>query len=89
MHTWHQVACQTNIHKVTTEPPIETRFEARPTDALLVAAQVPGSATFEGGIPVMTASGEHIGSIGVSGAAASDDGICAQVAIDAVATDLQ
>jgi|TARA_B110000037_G_C16696152_1_gene332842 uncharacterized protein GlcG (DUF336 family) len=52
-------------------------------------AHIPGIATFEGGLPVMTASGEHIGSIGVSGAAASDDGICAQVAIDAVAADLQ
>ncbi len=52
-------------------------------------AHVPGIATFEGGLPVKTASGEHIGSIGVSGAKAHEDGICAQAAIDAVAEDLK
>ena len=51
-------------------------------------AHVPGVAAFEGGLPVMTASGEHIGSIGVSGAPASDDGICAQAGIDAIAAEL-
>ena len=51
-------------------------------------AHVPGVAAFEGGLPVMTASGEHIGSIGVSGAPASDDGLCAQAAIDAIAAEL-
>ena len=52
-------------------------------------AHVPGIATFEGGLPVMTSNGEHVGSIGVSGAKAHEDGICAQAAIDAVASDLQ
>ena len=51
-------------------------------------AHVPGVAAFEGGLPVMTTSGEHIGSIGVSGAPASDDGICAQAGIDAIAAEL-
>jgi uncharacterized protein GlcG (DUF336 family) len=51
-------------------------------------AHVPGVAAFEGGLPVITASGEHIGSIGVSGAPASDDGICAQAGIDAIAAEL-
>lgn len=51
-------------------------------------AYVPGIATFEGGLPVITSSGAHIGSIGVSGAAASDDGICAQAGIDAIANEL-
>jgi uncharacterized protein GlcG (DUF336 family) len=51
-------------------------------------AHVPGVAAFEGGLPVMTASGEHIGSIGVSGAPASDDGICAQAGIDAITAEL-
>ena len=51
-------------------------------------AHVPGVAAFEGGLPVMTASGEHIGSIGVSGAPASDDGLCAQAGIDAIAAEL-
>lgn len=52
-------------------------------------AHVPGIATFEGGLPVMTASGVHIGSIGVSGAAAPDDGKCAQAGIDAIADELK
>ena len=51
-------------------------------------AHVPGIATFEGGLPVMTAGGVHIGSIGVSGAAASDAGLRAQAGIDAIANDL-
>lgn len=52
-------------------------------------AFVPGIATFEGGLPIMTAGGVHIGSIGVSGARADQDGVCAQAAIDAVANDLK
>ena len=47
-------------------------------------AFVPGLVTFEGGLPIMTGSGEHIGAIGVSGAAADQDGVCAQAALDAV-----
>ena len=52
-------------------------------------AHVPGIATFEGGLPIKTAGGVHIGSIGVSGASAEQDGICAQAALDAVASDLK
>ena len=52
-------------------------------------AHVPGIATFEGGLPIMTADGKHIGSIGVSGASAEQDGICAQAALDAVKNDLK
>jgi uncharacterized protein GlcG (DUF336 family) len=52
-------------------------------------AFVPGVATFEGGLPIMTASGVHIGSIGVSGARSDQDGACAQVGIDAIADDLK
>ncbi len=52
-------------------------------------AYVPGIATFEGGLPIMTAGGVHIGSIGVSGARADQDGVCAQAALDAVASDLK
>jgi uncharacterized protein GlcG (DUF336 family) len=44
---------------------------------------VPGLLMIEGGMPVVTAKGEQIGAIGVSGASAEQDGICAQVAIDA------
>lgn len=52
-------------------------------------AFVPGVATFEGGLPVITSSGVHIGSIGVSGAASTDDGKCAQAGLDAIADDLK
>jgi glc operon protein GlcG len=52
-------------------------------------AYVPGIATFEGGLPIMTADGKHIGAIGVSGATAEQDGICAQAGLDAVKGDLK
>lgn len=52
-------------------------------------AHVPGIAAFEGGLPIVTAAGHHIGSIGVSGATAQQDGVCAQAAIDAVKDHLK
>ena len=52
-------------------------------------AFVPGLVTFEGGLPIMTGSGEHIGAIGVSGARSDQDGMCAQAALDAVKDDLK
>ena len=44
----------------------------------------PGLAAFAGGLPIMTASGQQIGAIGVSGASADEDEMCAQAGIDAV-----
>jgi uncharacterized protein GlcG (DUF336 family) len=52
-------------------------------------AHVPGIAAFEGGLPIKTAGGEHIGSIGVSGASAEQDGLCAQAGLDAVQGQLK
>lgn len=52
-------------------------------------AYVPGIVTFEGGLPIMTADGKQVGAIGVSGASAEQDGICAQAAVDAVKNDLK
>jgi uncharacterized protein GlcG (DUF336 family) len=52
-------------------------------------AYVPGIVTFEGGLPIMTADGKQIGAIGVSGATAEQDGLCAQAAVDAVKNDLK
>ncbi len=49
---------------------------------------VPGIVTFAGGLPIITAKGEHIGAIGVSGASADQDEICAQAGLDAVKADL-
>ena len=50
---------------------------------------VPGFLMIEGGAPILTAKGQQIGAIGVSGASAEQDGICAQVAVDAVKADLK
>ena len=52
-------------------------------------AHVPGIATFEGGLPIMSGDGKHMGAIGVSGASAEQDGVCAQAALDAVKGDLK
>lgn len=51
-------------------------------------AHVPGIVTFAGGLPIVTAKGEHIGSIGVSGDTADHDEQCAQASLDAVKGDL-
>ena len=51
--------------------------------------QVPGLVIFPGGLPILTADGEHIGGIGVSGATGDQDEQCAQAAIDAVADKLR
>lgn len=44
----------------------------------------PRTATFPGGLPIVTASGRHIGGIGVSGASGDQDEACAQAGLDAV-----
>ena len=53
------------------------------------AAFGPGLNYFEGGLPIMTADGQHIGGIGVSGDTGANDAICAQAGIDAAADDLK
>ena len=53
------------------------------------AAFVPGIIYFEGGLPIMTAGGYHVGGIGVSGDTGANDAICGQAGIDAAAADLQ
>jgi len=45
---------------------------------------VPGIVLLEGGLPIITKEGQHIGSIGISGATPELDGICAQAGIDAI-----
>ena len=49
---------------------------------------VPGIVLLEGGLPVITKDGQHIGSIGISGANPELDGICAQAGIDTIAEEL-
>lgn len=46
-------------------------------------ASQPGIALFQGGLP-MTVDGEVIGGIGVSGASAEQDEICARAGLDAI-----
>ena len=50
---------------------------------------IPGIALLEGGLPVITESGEHIGSIGISGATPELDGICAAAGLLAISEDLR
>ena len=45
---------------------------------------VPGIVLLEGGLPIITNDGQHIGAIGISGATPELDGICAQAGIDAI-----
>lgn len=45
---------------------------------------VPGIVLLEGGLPIITKDGQHIGSIGISGATPELDGICAQAGIEAI-----
>ncbi len=51
-------------------------------------SSVPGIVLLEGGLPIITKDGQHIGSIGISGANPELDGICAQAGIDAIWEDL-
>lgn len=45
---------------------------------------VPGIVLLEGGLPIITKDGQHIGSIGISGATPELDGICAQAGLNAI-----
>jgi len=45
---------------------------------------VPGIVLLEGGLPIITHDGQHIGSIGISGATPELDGLCAKAAIAAI-----
>ena len=51
-------------------------------------ANVPGIVLLEGGLPIITKDGQHIGSIGISGASPELDGICAKAALDAIQDEL-
>jgi glc operon protein GlcG len=45
---------------------------------------IPGIALLEGGLPILTKDGQHIGAIGVSGATPELDGICAEAGLKAI-----
>ena len=69
--------------------PFSTKQVGEITTNIPGIAFVPGIVTFEGGLPIKTAGGEHVGAIGVSGGTAEQDGICAQAGLDAVKDDLK
>jgi uncharacterized protein GlcG (DUF336 family) len=52
-------------------------------------AFLPRVAVIQGGLPIITASGVHIGGVGVSGSTAQNDEACAQTGLDAVKDDLK
>jgi uncharacterized protein GlcG (DUF336 family) len=45
---------------------------------------VPGFVLLEGGLPIITKDGQHIGAIGVSGATSDLDAVCAQAGLNAI-----
>jgi len=47
-------------------------------------AFLPHVAVIQGGLPIMTVGGVHIGGVGVSGSTAQNDEACAQAGLDAV-----
>lgn len=49
---------------------------------------VPEVVLLEGGLPIFSQGGEHMGSIGVSGAMPDLDGQCAQAGLDAIVDEL-
>ena len=69
--------------------PFSTKQIGQLVPGLPGIAFIPGVVTFEGGLPIMTADGKHIGAIGVSGGSAEQDGMCAQAGIDAVKNELK
>jgi glc operon protein GlcG len=52
-------------------------------------AFLPHIAVIQGGLPIMTAGGIHIGGVGVSGSTAQNDEACAQAGLDAVKDQLK
>ena len=69
--------------------PFSTKQIGEITKNIPGIAFVPGLVTFEGGLPIVTGSGEPIGSVGVSGGTAEQDGICAQAGLDAAKDSLK
>lgn len=70
--------------------PVSTKDLAKRNEGLANGPYlaVPGIVLLEGGLPIITKDGQHIGSIGISGATPELDGICAQAGIDAIGDEL-
>ncbi len=52
-------------------------------------AFVPGLQFFDGGLPIQSADGAHLGGIGVNGSSGANDALCAQAGLDAAAEFLR
>ena len=52
-------------------------------------AFLPRVAVIQGGLPIMTSGGVHVGGVGVSGSTAQNDEACAQAGLDTVKDDLK
>ena len=48
-------------------------------------SSIPDIVCLEGGLPIISKDGQHLGSIGISGANPELDGLCAQAGLDAIA----
>lgn len=59
------------------------------TGAPNALAFAPDNILFPGGLPIASASGQHLGGIGVSGSMPQDDEACAKAGLDAVTSDLK
>lgn len=66
--------------------PISTKDLAKRNEGMVNGPYlaVPGVVLLEGGLPIITQDGQHIGSIGISGATPELDGICAQAGVDTI-----
>ncbi len=66
--------------------PISTKALAERNNNYLNSpySSVPGVVLLEGGLPIISKAGQHLGSIGISGANPELDGQCAQAALDAI-----
>ncbi|GJL94353.1 MAG: hypothetical protein DHS20C05_07580 [Hyphococcus sp.] len=63
--------------------PRATKSAAERAQEFPALGHAPNIAIFEGGEPIFTAEGSHIGGVGVSGARGSEDAECARVGIEA------
>ena len=70
--------------------PVSTKDLAKRNEGILNDPYlgVPGIVLLEGGLPILTKDGQHIGSIGISGATPALDGVCAQAGLEALNDDL-
>ena len=71
--------------KTSADIPVSTRtFRDIARVNALGLDYTPGTTGVAGGLPIMTASGLHLGAIGVSGGSEDQDELCAQAGLDAV-----